>query len=179
MNTDRLAAKMKSAAKKSRRTAIGGAYLGFAALLTLACAEPSGTGSPQQQPLETPAPPVVNSPPLTVLPGDYVLKLVDKQPLPIKSPYGVGEWDYDSDAGTWQLIEATLAFNADGTYTNTVRHRAKSGATVNHTLGGFYTRPSPSTYRLTDLGPGVGLVTLDGDRLIWDWGNGTIMTLQQ
>lgn len=110
----------------------------------------------------------------------YRLELVNDEPLPVKSPYGAGEWDYDSDAGTWQLFEASFTLHVDGTYTDSGRHRARSGAISSYSFSGTYTRTSPSTLQLD--GPGGTIITsaaISADRLIWDWGNGTVLTYER
>jgi hypothetical protein len=69
----------------------------------------------------------------------YMLVAVDDQPLPVKSPFGTGNWDYDADAGTWQLISETLTFRVDGSFTDAATEKAASGAMSNRTFVGTYT----------------------------------------
>ena len=73
-----------------------------------------------------------------------VLVLVDDEPLPVRSPWGVGEWDYDADAGTWQLIDWTIRLLPDGTFSQTTTHRAASGKTLSGTDRGRYERTPDS-----------------------------------
>lgn len=54
---------------------------------------------PASNPVPALPPPVFSG-----ISATYVMTLVDGQPLPVKSPFGAGEWDYGADAGTWRLI---------------------------------------------------------------------------
>jgi hypothetical protein len=74
----------------------------------------------------------------------YALVRVNDEPLPVHSPWGSGDWDYDDDAGTWQLISWTIALYAEGTFTQVVVERARSGATQTEKTGGRYVRTSES-----------------------------------
>jgi WD40 repeat protein len=75
-----------------------------------------------------------------------VLALVDDDPLPVESPWGIGAWDYDADAGTWQLVDWTIRLSTDGTFTQTATHRAASGGTISGTAEGRYERTSDSVW---------------------------------
>jgi hypothetical protein len=108
----------------------------------------------------------------------YVLKVVNDQSLPVKSPYGAGEWDYDADAGTWQLTDAYFAVTDNGTYTNGVTHRAASGRTTTEFFVGKYTRISPSTLLIHANGV-TTTATISDDRLDWEWENGITMAFER
>lgn len=168
MNPKHFVAPAQSIVGRAIRSCVVAVPLTLAALLTLGCGDPSAPGvqTPAEAAPETLPPP----PPSTS--AVYVLKLVNDQPLPVKCPYGTGEWDYDSDAGTWQLIEASIALNVDGTYTNDLVDRAISGKTVRQRFSGRYTRTSPSTLQLGT----TSSATISAERLVWNWGNGTVLT---
>src|SRR5688572_16201921 len=68
----------------------------------------------------------------------YALVRVDDEPLPVHSPWGIGDWDYDADAGTWQLTDATIILFADGALAHAISHRAASGATISDASVGRY-----------------------------------------
>ncbi len=149
-------------------------HLTVAPLLTLGCGDPSAPAvpTPAEASPQAPLPPIPSTSTL------YVLKRVSDQPLPVKCPYGTGEWDYDADAGTWQLIEASIALNIDGTYTNDLVARAKSGRTSSQRFSGSYTRTSPSTLQFHANG-GTTSATVSAERLTWDWGSGTVLTFER
>jgi hypothetical protein len=153
------------------------AQLGLGVLLCAGCGDPAAP-----VPVIAVAPPTPSAPippsPLPRVVGDFLLKAVNNGPLPAKCPYGTGEWDYDADAGTWQVIESTFRMNPGGTYSNTMSDRAKSGATLSHTYSSTYTRISESTFEV-QLGDVKTVATITGNRLIWDWGNGTTLTFEQ
>lgn len=108
----------------------------------------------------------------------YVLGLVNQQPLPVKSPYGAGEWDYDSDAGTWQLTAATLTLKAAGTFTNTVTHQAASGNKSSQTFAGRYTRVFSSSLQFSENGLTYS-AEISGNRLIMKFADGTTFTFER
>jgi len=142
------------------------------AVLTGGCREAAGpvaavTPSANPQTLDLPG-----------ITGDYRLKVVNDVPLPVRSPYGSGQWDYDADAGTWKLTQANFVVSADGTYANSIEDRAESGATSSQTFAGTYTRVSPSMLQIHANG-GTTMATLSGNQLIWDWGNGTVLTFER
>jgi hypothetical protein len=118
------------------------------------------------------------APALPRVAGDFFLKAVSNQPLPVKCPYGTGEWDYDEDAGSWHVIESTFVMSADGTYSNTLTDQARSGARIAFTYSNTYKRISESTFEL-QLGEVKTVATISGNQLIWDWGNGTTLTFEQ
>lgn len=94
-----------------------------------------------------------DSPPDNPLaPVSFVMVLVNGQPLPVHSPWGVGDWDYDGDAGTWQMIGATLTLKANCTFTHDATHRAASGNTINVPFSGTYTRASSASLRFVEDG---------------------------
>ncbi len=164
----------RSGVGKAIRSCVAAAHMGLAVFLIMGCGPPSGPAvltSPEAGPKTLP-------PAAAGMSAVYVLRDVNDQRLPIKSPYGAGEWDYDSDAGTWQLIEASIAINVDGSYANSVIHQAKSGRTASQIFSGTYTRTSPSTLQFHASGSTTS-ATISEDRLIWNWGNGTIMTFER
>jgi hypothetical protein len=79
-----------------------------------------------------------------VSPEIYALVSVNDQPLPVHSPWGSGDWDYDDDAGTWQLTSWTISLYADGNFTQATVERARSGATISDKSGGRYVRTPDS-----------------------------------
>lgn len=95
----------------------------------------------------------------------YLLVLVDDQPLPVHSPWGIGDWDYDADAGTWQLTEWSITLFVDGVFSQTATHRAASGATAGETSMGRYARTSDSVRFSADDG-GTWTAQISGNRLI-------------
>jgi hypothetical protein len=103
----------------------------------------------------------------------FVLVRVNDQPLPVKSPWGLGEWDYDEDAGTWVLTSATISLHTGGDFTYAVSHRAASGQTTNWTSAGRYVRTSDSIqfspYYSTWLGNYTWFATIWGKSLIEHW----------
>lgn len=107
----------------------------------------------------------------------YVLNAVNEKTLPVESPYGAGEWDYDADAGTWQLTGAFISLSDNGAYTNRVFHRAASGRTTTEDFVGTYTRTSSSTLLFHANGSST-TATISEDQLIWNWGNGMILTFE-
>ncbi|MEO7367214.1 MAG: hypothetical protein ABIZ36_04605 [Gemmatimonadaceae bacterium] len=136
------------------------------------------TGNEALQPIE----PAVKQPsnPIQVLPGvwaTYVMVLVDNQPLPVKSPFGAGDWDYDSDVGTWQLIAATLTLEPSGVFTENVTHRAASGSMSSQAFVGKYTRKSSTLFEFSDDGP-TYKGEISGDRLVMTFSNGGTFTFE-
>ena len=151
-------------------------HLGLTALLILGCSAPSGPATQAPTESGTGGPPAAK-PGVSLV---YALKSVNAPPLPVKSPYGAGEWDYDADAGTWQLIGATFSVNDDGTYTNAVVHQARSGNTGGQSFSGTYKLTTPSSLELHASGSTISTsATISGNQLIWNWGNGTIMTFER
>ncbi|MEO5588134.1 MAG: hypothetical protein ABIS03_01010, partial [Gemmatimonadaceae bacterium] len=67
-------------------------------------------------------------------------------------PWGTGDWDYDDDAGTWQVISATVTLRANCTFTNSHTDRAASGRTFSVTSSGTYTSPSPTSLQFLESG---------------------------
>jgi len=152
----------------------GAVHLSLAAILSVGCGDPSAPGS--LTPSEAGSEP--SSPGTSGISATYLLKLVGEQSLPVKSPDGAGNWDYDTDAHTWQLVDATIAVKADGTYTNEVVHQAVSGRRASQSFGGTYTRTSPSTLQLHSNGS-TSSATISGGRLTWNWGNGTVLSFER
>lgn len=107
----------------------------------------------------------------------YVLVLVNDRPLPVASPWGVGAWDYDADAGTWQVTLAELILFADGWFSYTVTHRAASGSTIDDSFLGRYERRSGSVLFNTESGtPWSATVTPTG--LLERWPDGTTLVFE-
>ncbi|MDQ3226540.1 MAG: hypothetical protein M3Q50_07920 [Chloroflexota bacterium] len=109
--------------------------------------------------------------------ASYVMVLVNGEPLPVKSPWGAGEWDYDSDVGTWQVIAATLTLKANCTFTNGNTHRAASGSTVSATSSGTYTRSSSTSLQFLEAGYAYSAQII-GNRLIQRVADDMIFTFE-
>lgn len=102
----------------------------------------------------------------------YQLVLVNGQPLPAKSPWGAGDWDYDADAGTWKATSAELILSVNGEYTQTVLHRGASGATSTFSFGGFYIHRAGKISFFPDGSIGSSAVLTAGG-VVDVWTNGT------
>ena len=101
----------------------------------------------------------------------FLLVSVNDQLLPVKSPYGVGEWDYDSDAGTWQLTMAMITLRTEGDFTYVTSHRAASGATIDSRFQGRYVRASDSIQ--FTAGNNSWIAAISGNTLIERLADGT------
>ena len=121
-----------------------------------------GGGGPLDKPLDS---------------ASYVMVLVNGEPLPVKSPWGDGDWDYGNDAGTWQVIAATLTLKANCTFTNGNTLRAASGATVGWTSSGTYTRSSSTSFQFLEAGNAYS-ADIIGNRLIQRVADGIIFTFE-
>lgn len=101
----------------------------------------------------------------------YDLKLVDGKPIPVKSPWGHGEWDYDSDAGTYMLAETTLSLFQDGGFDLVIVIRAASGFTIIEKSVGSYL-DSAGSLQLTGIDGGRWSASIAGETLTleWPWG---------
>jgi hypothetical protein len=122
-----------------------------------------------------PSPPPPPPTPNVLDSASYAILLVNDKPLPVASPWGVGIWDYDEDAGTWQLIAATLTLKTNGTFANAVTHRAASGKTLKNVYAGTYTRSSSGSIRFLEDGPfGVDAYSaqINGNRLVITFSDG-------
>jgi hypothetical protein len=108
----------------------------------------------------------------------YLLVRVNDQPLPVHSPWGVGDWDYDSDAGTWQLTDATIILFADGAFTYALTHRAASGATISDASGGLYERTADSVIFCVNT-DAAWSAAISGNSLIVQWSDGTKFTFER
>lgn len=108
----------------------------------------------------------------------YVLVLVDDEPLPVHSPWGVGDWDYDSDAGTWRLIDATITLFADGDFTYAVTHSAASGATISWASMGRYERTADSVIFCVNT-DAAWRAAISGNSLIVQWSDGPKFTYKR
>ena len=113
----------------------------------------------------------------TVAGERYVLILVDDIPLPVKSPWGAGEWDYDDDAGTWMLTEAVITLFPDGVFAYRTSHRAASGATSADISVGRYARGEDSI-RFAANGMSWRSET-SANRMIERWLNGKTLTFER
>jgi len=110
--------------------------------------------------------------------ASYVMVLVNDQPLPVKSPWGISDWDYGGvDVGTWQVIAATLTLKANCTFTNGNTHRAASGAMVSATSSGTYTRSSSTSLQFLEAGYAYS-ADIIGNRLIQRVSDGMIFTFE-
>ena len=107
----------------------------------------------------------------------YWLVSVDDQPLPVKSPWGVGEWDYDSDAGTWQLTYAAVTLFSNGAFTYMTTHRAASGNTVHNSWSGRYERDSSSLQFSSD--GRTWSATISGKSMTERWADGRTLAFQR
>lgn len=108
----------------------------------------------------------------------YVLILVNDQALPVHSPWGIGDWDYDSDAGTWQLTDATITLFADGAFCHAISHRAASGATISDASVGRYERSTDSVILWVNT-PAVWPAAISGNRLTVQWSMGPKFTYER
>lgn len=108
----------------------------------------------------------------------YVLLSVSDQPLPVHSPWGVGDWDYDADAGTWKLVDATIVLLANGDFVDKMTHRAASGATIHWTARGQYERTEDSVI-FSSNGRATWRAGLSGNSLIVKWTDGTKFTYER
>ena len=129
--------------------------------------------------IETMAPDecVIGRSEICALSDTYILVAVDDQPLPVKSPFGTGTWDYDNDAGTWQLIRETLTFGVDGSFIYAVTEKAASGAMSNQTFVGTYTRTSSSSLQLSEYGRRYSAM-ISGNRLTTELPGGTTFAFE-
>jgi hypothetical protein len=105
----------------------------------------------------------------------YDLVAVNGQALPVKSPWGVGEWDYDDDAGTWVLASATLTLLRDGGFTFTTAHIAASGAVTHEGTSGSYAR-SGNSIQMTGVTGTTRSAKIEGNVLTVDWETGLTFT---
>lgn len=108
----------------------------------------------------------------------YVLVLVNDSALPVKSPWGAGEWDYDSDAGTWMTTHAEMLLFSDGYYTYFTFHRAASGRTSSFSFGGHYERGSGSVEFYPD-GSLSSSATVTENGLVERWAGGLTLVYQR
>lgn len=108
----------------------------------------------------------------------YTLVLVGGEALPVASPWGVGEWDYDADAGTWKLTHAEIVLFGNGCFSYTIIHRAASGAMISDTSIGHYTRSPDSVQFVSDSGARWAVaVTASG--LVDRWSDGTTLIYER
>jgi hypothetical protein len=115
---------------------------------------------------------------LCVVAGTYALVSVNDQALPVHSPWGIGDWDYDLDAGTWQLTNWTITLYAEGVFSQAMTHRAASGATIDDTDAAWYARSSDSvTFYVNTNAPWSAAVS--GNSLIYQWSDGTKFTFER
>jgi hypothetical protein len=113
-----------------------------------------------------------------VSPEVFALVSVNDQPLPVHSPWGSGDWDYDDDAGTWQLTSWTISLYAEGTFTQATVERARSGATISDKSGGRYVRTSDSIeFSFNPSGRSSARVV--GNNLIVQWTGGPTFTFER
>jgi hypothetical protein len=113
-----------------------------------------------------------------VSPEIYALVSVNDQPLPVHSPWGSGDWDYDDDAGTWQLTSWTISLYAEGTFTQATVERARSGATISDKSGGRYVRTIDSI-EFTFNPSGRSSARVVGNNLIVQWTGGPTFTFER
>jgi hypothetical protein len=107
----------------------------------------------------------------------YVLVSVNGQPLPVKSPWGIGEWDYDADAGTWMLTDAAITLFPGGAYTYAMTHRAASGVTISDNSVGLYVR-GPDSIEFSVAG-GKWSASISATTLIERWPDGRTFTFER
>jgi hypothetical protein len=101
----------------------------------------------------------------------YVLAFVNDRPLPVESPWGADEWDYDEDAGTWKVTHAELILFADGYYASVASHRAASGATSQFSFGGRYER-RPGSVEFHPDGGLASIASVTEGSLVDRWADG-------
>jgi hypothetical protein len=107
----------------------------------------------------------------------YDLVSVNGQPLPVKSPWGVGEWDYDTDAGTWALTHAAMVFYKDGIFMYSMAHHAASGRPLYEGTPGTYENRGPF-YLLTGSRGGAWEAHINADILTVEWVSGMTFTFK-
>lgn len=100
----------------------------------------------------------------------FALISVRDQPLPVHSPWGMGDWDYDDDAGTWQLIKWSMTFYPEGGFFSEMIHRGASGATRVVRNAGTYVRSTDSI--LFSVQGSRYLMAIAGDTLTTKPGEG-------
>ncbi len=108
----------------------------------------------------------------------YRLLRVNEQALPVHSPWGIGDWDYDADAGTWELTSATLTLFADGVYTYATTHQAFSGQTLDEVARGRFVRTSASL-QFSGNDRETFSATISGNSLIVRYDNATTFTFER
>lgn len=108
----------------------------------------------------------------------YTLVAVDDHPLPVTSPFGTHDWDYDADVGTWQLISDTLTFRVDGSFTYAATEKAASGAISHQAFVGTYTRTASSELLLSEYGLRYS-ATISGNRLTTVLRDGTTFSFER
>jgi hypothetical protein len=113
-----------------------------------------------------------------VSPATYELVSVDGAPLPVYSPWSNGDWDYDEDAGTWQLISWTISLYADGVFTQATVERARSGATISDKSSGHYVRKSDSI-EFSAKGMPTGSARVVGNSFIFQWTGGPAFVFER
>ena len=107
----------------------------------------------------------------------YDLVSVNGEPLPIHSPWGIGDWDYDADAGTWDFASASLTLYRDGTFMYSSAHRAASGAAIYDAVSGFYTSLG-DVYLLTGKPAGSWEARIKADILTIHWESSLVFTFK-
>ena len=107
----------------------------------------------------------------------YDLVSVNGEPLPVKSPCGIGEWDYDEEAGTWVLSLAALTLFQDGSFTMLMAHRSGSGTPLYWEVTGRYADLG-AFYLLTGKDAGSWEARINEGMLTVDWGGGLIFKMK-
>jgi hypothetical protein len=114
----------------------------------------------------------------TCLSGLFSLRRVGELPLPVSSPWGVGDWDYDSDAGTWKLTDAFISLLSNGSYSSGDTHRAASGATINWVERGIYIATSDSIHFTHEHG-GTWSAAISSTAIVVRWDDGRTFTYER
>jgi hypothetical protein len=104
----------------------------------------------------------------------FALVSVSDQLLPVHSPWGLGDWDYDDDAGTWQLIKWSMTFYPEGRFFSEMTHRSASGETLVVKNAGGYLR-STNSISFSVQGSSYSMA-IDGAKLTTKEGTGRKFT---
>jgi hypothetical protein len=147
---------------------------GYCILLSLlACADAQAPALPITTPDDRPhrAHPILE----VDLRALYKLVRVNGVDLPVPSPWGIGQWDYDSDAGTWNLTGATLALKTNGTFLYEDVHQAASGRQLAVNRTGTYLLTASSLVLTGHDGSAVTAV-VSGNQVGWGGLTFTLVT---
>ena len=108
----------------------------------------------------------------------YVLVRVNDRALPVRSPWGAGDWDYDSDAGTWQVTAADLTLFGDGYFAYITTHRAASGSIATGSFEGRFER-LPGSIQFTMAGGATWFSAITATGLLEQWEDGQTLVFDR